>query len=281
MVLLPYVARLALLASPRRLVGHFGAAAATLLFVACAGDATVPRPADSAVPLRDFESRDLVSPHDGVTLPPDRGVPAADVSADQRKPPSDLGPTPDLVPSPDTVPSFNDVPTTHEAYAAITWAAAAGHMRPCAPNTFCPDQGQIRSAAAESIVSMKYGSPTGYPAGGCFTDVPPTHPSFPAIQKLCGANIVAGTGNGQFRPNDAIKRGSAATLVCKAKYGATFSYPQTPYFSDVPATHWAFPYVQKLAATGVIVGGGGALYYPDDVMQRKWWATILHRIQSL
>ncbi len=190
-------------------------------------------------------------------------------------------PPPDLMPKPDTTPVFNDVPTSHVAYTEITWVSSRGYMRPCASGLFCPDNNVLRSLAAENIVKMKYGSPAGYSNVPCFSDVPSTHPSFPSIQKLCSAGIVSGTGGDQYNPDNAIKRSSAATLLCKAKYGSNFSYPKTPYFSDVPVTHWAFPYVQKLASVAIIVGGGNGLYSPDGPMQRKWWASMLYRAQSL
>ena len=159
--------------------------------------------------------------------------------------------------------------------------SARDYVQPCGSQLFCPDQMILRGLAANGIVAMKYGVAQGYSQTPCFTDVGPGHPSFPAVQKLCTAQIIAGTGNGTFRPSDSLTSAEAAAMLVVAKWGKGFSYPPTPYYPDVPTTHWAFPYVQKLTYAGAAVGCGGGKYCPGSGLQRKWWATLLYLLKTL
>lgn len=240
------------------------------------GELDGPVPPDGWVPV------DSKRPVDG-KVPVDSKVP---VDGPPRPPPDGPAPQPDLfaphdVLASDTAPSFSDVPPGHPAYTAISWVSARGYVEPCGSQLFCPDLFALRGRAANNIVAMKYGVAQGYSQTPCFTDVGSSHPFFPAVQKLCSAGIIAGTGNGTFRPNDGLTAAEAAAMLVVAKWGHGASYPPTPYYSDVPTTHWAFPYVQKLTSVGASSGCGGGKFCPDAVLQRKWWATLLYLLKTL
>ena len=51
--------------------------------------------------------------------------------------------------------------------------------------------------------------------------------------------------------------------------------PTTATFSDVPTGHWAFPFVEALAASGITAGCGGGNYCPDDPITRAEMAVYL------
>ena len=66
-----------------------------------------------------------------------------------------------------------------------------------------------------------------------------------------------------------------AAFIIRAKYGENFSYSQTPYFTDVPATHNFFKYVQKLRDNGITTVTG--TYGVDNIVTRDQMAAFLAR----
>jgi len=60
------------------------------------------------------------------------------------------------------------------------------------------------------------------------------------------------------------------------RYGsAHFTYPSTPYFSDVPAINPFFPFIQKMAQMGITAGCGNGLYCPDETLTRGQMAVFI------
>lgn len=57
--------------------------------------------------------------------------------------------------------------------------------------------------------------------------------------------------------------------------------PLSVSFSDVPSTHWANSYVEKLASAGYINGTGDGLFSPSSNMTRADFVTILGRIAGV
>ncbi len=51
--------------------------------------------------------------------------------------------------------------------------------------------------------------------------------------------------------------------------------PATATFNDVPTGHWAFQFVEALAASGITAGCGGGNYCPDDPITRAQMAVYL------
>ena len=51
--------------------------------------------------------------------------------------------------------------------------------------------------------------------------------------------------------------------------------PGTATFGDVPTGHWAFQFVEALAASGITGGCGGGNYCPDDPLTRAQMAVFL------
>ncbi len=51
--------------------------------------------------------------------------------------------------------------------------------------------------------------------------------------------------------------------------------PATATFDDVPTDHWAFRFVEALAASGITAGCGGDNYCPDDPITRAQMAVYL------
>lgn len=54
------------------------------------------------------------------------------------------------------------------------------------------------------------------PASATFNDVPTTHPFFQFVEALAASGITAGTGGGNFGPDDPLTRGQMAVFLSKA-----------------------------------------------------------------
>ncbi|MFO7613140.1 MAG: S-layer homology domain-containing protein [Bacteroidales bacterium] len=179
--------------------------------------------------------------------------------------------------------NFGDVPTGHPQYQEIQWVAQQSIMIGCqaTPPLFCPDAAIKRSEVAVTLVRMKHGDSFSYSSTPHFNDVPATHWAFKYVQKLYEDGVTSGYGDGSFKPDQGATRAEGATFLMHMKHGDSFSYSSTPYANDVPATHWAFKYVQKLYADGVTSGCGAGNYCPADPMLRKHWAVFLYRVKTL
>ena len=60
--------------------------------------------------------------------------------------------------------------------------------------------------------------------------------------------------------------------------------PTTPpagQFSDVPASHWAYAYVEELAGAGLVNGMGDGTFAPDSSMTRGQLVTLLGRLAGV
>jgi hypothetical protein len=67
-----------------------------------------------------------------------------------------------------------------------------------------------------------------------------------------------------------------AAFLIRSLMDEDFTYPQTPYFKDVPATNPFFKYVQKLRELGITVGCRPPDdYCPNDPVTRGQAATFL------
>ena len=126
---------------------------------------------------------------------------------------------------------------------------------------------------AAFIIRAKYGETFSYTTTPYFTDVPSAHTFFKYVQKLRDDGITAVSGT--YDVNGYVTRGQMAAFIIRAKYGETFSYTTTPYFSDVPSTHNFFKYVQKLKDTGITAVTG--TYYVDNNVTRAEMAAFLAR----
>ncbi len=71
-----------------------------------------------------------------------------------------------------------------------------------------------------------------------------------------------------------LTTGFAATLLLGVERGAALATP----FSDVPANHWAYQYIQSLAADGVIDGYPDGKFKGDRPLTRYEMAVVVARV---
>ncbi|MBL0388785.1 S-layer homology domain-containing protein [Tumebacillus sp. ITR2] len=116
-----------------------------------------------------------------------------------------------------------------------------------------------------------------------FTDVPATRWSYPWVQAGNALDIISGTSNTTFAPDDAITREQAAKLLVKAMEsnitaGTTAEASVQVPFSDARLTSdWAKPYVYDADRFGLMHGDGGN-FRPNAPITREETAVVLSRI---
>ena len=95
------------------------------------------------------------------------------------------------------------------------------------------------------------------------------------IYSIYTEGITVGCGSGMYCPSSNVTRGQMAAFIIRAKFGESFSYTTTPYYSDVPSTNTFFKYVQKLKDEGITVTTG--TYLVDDIVTREQMAAFIIR----
>lgn len=117
---------------------------------------------------------------------------------------------------------------------------------------------------------------------GIFADVDAGDFFFGAAQLMSTLNITDGCAANPLRfcPGTPITRGQMAVFVVRAKFGGdNFTFSSTPTFTDVPATHIFFKWIQKLAELGITSGCGPGLFCPDVTIPRAQAAVFLIRLR--
>ncbi|MBL8223080.1 MAG: S-layer homology domain-containing protein, partial [Bryobacterales bacterium] len=111
-----------------------------------------------------------------------------------------------------------------------------------------------------------------------YLDVPTTHPFFDYIALLRLNNVPDTCEPNTYCPETSITRASMSIFLARTLFGGdNFTFPETPYFTDVPATHPQFRFIQKLREIGVTAGCTATRYCPDDPVTRGQMAAFLVR----
>lgn len=105
-----------------------------------------------------------------------------------------------------------------------------------------------------------------------FKDVPSTHGSYNAVNKLVRFNVISGYGDNTFRPNQFITRGQAATILARA-LELDLSQVTNPNFKDVPTTNASYSAIAALTELGVF--NKNDYFNPSSHLTRAQMAQIL------
>lgn len=178
-----------------------------------------------------------------------------------------------------TVATFSDValPDFYFDGANVLYARAITGGCAANPLRYCPNDNITRGQMAVFIVASIEGKdPFAYTTTPYFSDVPVTHPFFKFIQKLRDLGVTSGCSANRFCPDDPVTRGQMAVFIIAARYGAVpYSYPSTPYFTDVPPASPFFGFVQKMAQVGITAGCGPGVYCPGATLTRGQMAVFI------
>jgi hypothetical protein len=123
------------------------------------------------------------------------------------------------------------------------------------------------------IIRSLYGETFSYTTTPYFSDVPADHTFFKYVQKMKDDGLTTVTGT--YAVDGIVTRGQMAAFIIRAKYGETFDYTTTPYFTDVLSTHNFFKYVQKMKDAGITAATGA--YDVNGTVTRDQMAAFLGR----
>jgi uncharacterized surface protein with fasciclin (FAS1) repeats len=130
------------------------------------------------------------------------------------------------------------------------------------------------AVSAQETPPITNPSPTS-PSTTSFTDVSSDYWASPFIQALAQRNIIAGFGNGTFKPEQAVTRAEFAAMIQKAfSQNQVRQLPQGG-FSDVPTNYWAAAAIQEAYETGFMSG------YPQNQFQPNQRIIKVDAIVSL
>ncbi|MBL8232198.1 MAG: S-layer homology domain-containing protein [Bryobacterales bacterium] len=109
-----------------------------------------------------------------------------------------------------------------------------------------------------------------------FDDVPAGHPFFDPILMVVGRNIARGCGPRTYCPDQALTRIEMAEFLIRALFPSdNFTFPNTPYFTDVTGTNPRFKYVQKLRELGITAGCTANTFCPNASTNRGEMAFLV------
>ena len=180
------------------------------------------------------------------------------------------------------LPAFSDILPTDSFLPAIDLLRESGITTGCSssPPMYCSTSNITEAQMAVFIVrSVMGGDNFTYTQTPYFSDVPASYLYFPWIQKMQDLGIAVACGVGQFCPETPVTRGIMSVLIIRARYGVLVpaNYPPTPYFTDVPASHPYFPWIQKMKQFGITSGCGSTTFCPDDPVTRGQMAVFIMR----
>ncbi|MEA2478407.1 MAG: hypothetical protein QOJ07_329 [Thermoleophilaceae bacterium] len=151
----------------------------------------------------------------------------------------------------------------HDEVEALT---AHGVVTGYADGTFRPKIEITRGQLAHMVwKAMTVEGAPGAPVPGptpIFTDVSPGSAFYAPIEFIGSRGIASGYADGTFRPSAGATRAQLAKQVDLAIGGPAGPPPPTPTFSDVPTTHPFYPFVEDLAARGVVSGFADGTFRP-------------------
>jgi len=115
-----------------------------------------------------------------------------------------------------------------------------------------------------------------------FLDVPADYWALEAIEAVKAASIVGGYGGDVYRPNVTVTRDQMAVFISRALAGGDANVPEgpaTPSFPDVPASHWAYKYIEYARQQGIVSGYWDG-YHPGDNLDRGQMAVFIARAMA-
>ncbi len=188
-------------------------------------------------------------------------------------------------------PPFPDVPCDFWAAEAVRAVKDAGIAGGYTDGLYRPARVVDRGAMAVFIARALAGGDDQIPAppdAPTFSDVPPTHWAYSAIEYVAANDIVQGYGDGSYQPSWQVTRGQMAVFIARSiveplgEQGLEgYEPPSEPTFRDVPTSYWSYRHIEYLAEHSIISGYGDGLYRPAASVSRDQMAVYVARAFGL
>gem|GEM_PF-1662919 len=194
--------------------------------------------------------------------------------------PDDPEPEPEPEPESEPEPLFDDVPEDSAHRSAIEELSSEGIITGFGDGSFRPFQDVSRAETA-SLLDRAFDITAGE-TPAAFGDVPEDSAHTEAIERLASAAVIAGFGDGSFRPFQPVTRAEAASLLDRV-LGDSVEVGEVVdgRFGDVPTSSAHAAAVDRMAAAGVITGFGDGSFRPFQPISRAEMASLLSRARDL
>jgi hypothetical protein len=181
--------------------------------------------------------------------------------------------------------TFLDVPFSHWSWPSIEALENSGMSGGCGSGNYCPQNDVTRAEMAVFLVRGVHGSSYNPPAasGTVFQDVPASYWAAAFIEQLFRDGFTGGCRPGFYCPTSSVNRAEMAVFLVKARHGVGFTPPPATgaVFADVPASHWAAPFIEQIFRDGITAGCGNSSYCPNGIVSREQMAAFLARTFNL
>jgi hypothetical protein len=183
-------------------------------------------------------------------------------------------PTATATPSANCQAGFPDVPTTHWAAAYIRWLTCRGTVNGYADGRFRPDTFTTRAQFTKMLV-LSHHWPLLTPNTPTFTDVPRALWAYSYIETAYAHDVISGYADGTFRPADNVTRGQLAKMLVLSQ-GWPVVHPTRATFTDVGGGHWAYEWIETVAAHGIASGYYDRTFRPTNFATRAQLSKTLY-----
>ncbi len=165
-------------------------------------------------------------------------------------------------------------PTAYIPGGAITGEHKA-YLRGYTDGCFRPKKEITRAEAAVIVAKFAKASSASNSNKFNFPDVANNHWAKDSIELVAKLGLFQGYPDGNFRPDDTIKRGEFATVVYKMlDFRASSSLSNN--FTDIN-NHWAKNYILELANLKYINGYSDKTFKPEDKIKRDECVVLVNR----
>jgi hypothetical protein len=181
------------------------------------------------------------------------------------------------------IANFLDVPPQQQFYSFVTTLVSNGITVGVGGGLYGVDQATLRQQMAVFLLKGKHGlCYTPPPCTGTFGDVPCPSTFADWIEALAAEGITGGCGNGNYCPQNPVRRDQMAVFLLKAEHGSSYTPPACAgMFPDVPCPSPFADWIEQLAAEGITGGCGGGNYCPASNNTRGQMAVFITKTFNL
>ena len=178
---------------------------------------------------------------------------------------------------------FLDVPAANLFHDYVARLVVNGVAAGVGGGNYGVNQSTLRQQMAVFLLKGKHGvcyAPP--PCTGIFGDVACPSPFANWIEALAAEGITGGCGNGDYCPQNPVRRDQMAAFLLKAEHGADYVPPPcTGDFSDVACPSLFADWIEQLAAEQITGGCGNGNYCPGSNATRGQMAAFVAKTFSL
>jgi hypothetical protein len=166
------------------------------------------------------------------------------------------------------------VSSGHWAYSYIQWLACRSYVNGFGDGSFRPEAYTTRAQLTKMLV-LSHRWRLLNPNTPTFTDVPRDYWAYTYIETAHAHNVINGYADGAFHPTDNVTRAQLAKMLVQSQ-GWTVVHPARATFSDAGTGHWAYEWIETLAARGIASGFSDHTFRPTTFASRAQLSKTLY-----